>query len=338
MTTTVLPHEKQILEVQQTIQQLKEQNKNNPLWTQEELFRMEKKLDQLRKNVYSQLKAWDRVAICRHPQRPHAVDFIQNLSDEFVELFGDRTFQDDHAIVAGLAKIDGQKYMIIGQEKGKDTESRIYRNFGMPHPEGYRKAMRCMRLAAKFHIPVISFLDTPGAYPGLTAEERGQGWAIAQNLLEMARLPTPIIVILIGEGCSGGALGVGIGDVIGMLEHSYYSVISPEGCASILWKDPSKNSTAAAALRMHVEDLLKLEIVDQMIPEPLGGAHLDPKTTFSNVKSFIKEQWSSLKTVPIELLLENRYQKFRKMGKFESLSSIKVAETHETPSSSCTSQ
>lgn len=337
MSTTILPHEKQILEVQQTIHQLKEQNKNNPLWTQEELFKMEKKLDQLRKTVYSQLKAWDRVAICRHPQRPHALDYIQNLAEEFVELFGDRTFQDDHAIVAGLAKIDGQKFMVIGQEKGKDTESRIYRNFGMPHPEGYRKAMRCMRLAAKFDIPVITLLDTPGAYPGLSAEERGQGWAIAQNLLEMSRLPTPILVILIGEGCSGGALGVGVGDIIGMLEHSYYSVISPEGCASILWKDASKNAIAASALKMHVEDLLKLGIVDQMIAEPLGGAHLDPKTAYLNVKSFIKEQWAVLKTVPIELLLENRYQKFRKMGKFESLSAAMTA-THETSSSSSPSK
>ncbi len=319
MSSAILPHEKQILEVQQTIQQLKEQNKNNPVWTQEELLKMEKKLEQLRKTVYSQLKAWDRVSICRHPQRPHTLDYIQNLTEDFVELFGDRTFQDDHAIVAGLAKIDGQKFMVIGQEKGKDTESRIYRNFGMPHPEGYRKAMRCMRLAAKFDLPVITLLDTPGAYPGLTAEERGQGWAIAQNLLEMSRLPTPILVILIGEGCSGGALGVGVGDVIGMLEHSYYSVISPEGCASILWKDAGKNSTAASALKMHVEDLLKLEIVDQMIPEPLGGAHLDPQTVYANVKTFIKDQWAALKSVPIEHLLENRYQKFRKMGKFESL-------------------
>jgi len=331
MTATVLPHEKQILEVQQTIHQLKEQNKNNPLWTQEELFKMEKKLDQLRNSVYSKLKPWDRVSICRHPQRPHALDYIQNVCEEFVELFGDRTFQDDHAIVAGLAKIDGEKYMVIGQEKGKDTESRIYRNFGMPHPEGYRKAMRCMRLAAKFKIPVVALLDTPGAYPGLAAEERGQGWAIAQNLWEMARLETPIVVVLIGEGCSGGALGIGVGDAIGMLEHSYYSVISPEGCASILWKDPSKNSVAASALKMHVEDLLKLEIVDRMIEEPLGGAHLDPKTAYANVKSFIQEQTRALKTVSIEDLLENRYQKFRKMGKFESHSQIK---THETPSSS----
>ncbi|HSX26177.1 MAG TPA: acetyl-CoA carboxylase carboxyltransferase subunit alpha [Chlamydiales bacterium] len=332
---TTLAHEKQIFEVQQTLQQLKEQNRNNPLWTKDELLKMERKLEQLKKTVYSQLKPWDRVLICRHPQRPHALDYIQNLSEEFVELFGDRTFQDDHAIVAGLAKIDGQKYVVIGQEKGKDTESRIFRNFGMSHPEGYRKAMRCMRLAAKFKLPVITLIDTPGAYPGLSAEERGQGWAIAQNLWEMARLPTPILVILIGEGCSGGALGVGVGDVIGMMEHSYYSVISPEGCSSILWKDAGKNETAAAALKMHVEDLLELGIVDQMIPEPMGGAHLDPKVAFANVKTFIKEQWMALKTVPLSTLLENRYQKFRKMGKFESQDNIVI---HETPSYSSDSE
>lgn len=315
---TVLSHEKPIFEVEKTLKTLKEQNKNNPLWSQDEMQKMEKKLEQLKKNVYSQLKPWDRVAICRHPQRPHAIDYIQNIADEFVELFGDRAFQDDHAIIAGLAIIDGQKFVVIGQEKGKDTESRIYRNFGMPHPEGYRKALRCMELAAKFNLPVITLLDTPGAYPGLTAEERGQGWAIAKNLWEMARLPTPILVLIIGEGCSGGALGIGIGDSIGMMEHSYYSVISPEGCASILWKDASKNATAAAALKMHVEDLLNLGIVDEMIPEPLGGAHLDPQIAYTNVKSFIKSQWELLKSVPIDTLLENRYQKFRKMGKFVS--------------------
>lgn len=331
---TVLPHEKQILEVQQTLSKLREQNKSNPLFSADELHKMEKKLELLKQKVYAELKAWDRVSICRHPQRPHAIDYIQNLAEEFVELFGDRTFQDDHAIIAGLAKIEGQKYIVIGQEKGKDTESRIFRNFGMPHPEGYRKALRCMKLAAKFNLPVITLLDTPGAYPGLTAEERGQGWAIAHNLWEMARLPTPIIVILIGEGCSGGALGIGVGDVIGMMEHSYYSVISPEGCASILWKDPSKNAIAASALKMHVEDLLELGIVDQMIAEPLGGAHLDPKAAYVNVKSFIKEQWASLKTIPIDILLENRYQKFRKMGKFDSL----TKEDHESPVTSGSSQ
>lgn len=313
---TVLAHEKQILEVEQTLHKLKEQNANNALWSPKEMLEMENKLDQLKKTVYSDLKPWDRVAICRHPQRPHSIDYIQNCVDDFIEIFGDRTFQDDHAIIAGLGKINGQKFMIIGQEKGKDTESRIYRNFGMPHPEGYRKAIRCMRLAAKFDLPILCLLDTPGAYPGLTAEERGQGWAIAQNLLEMARLPTPIIVLVIGEGCSGGALGIGVGDVIGMLEHSYYSVISPEGCASILWKDPSKNATAAKQLKMQAEDLLSLEIIDEIVKEPLGGAHLNPNIAFQNVKSFIAQQWEALKFTSIDLLLENRYQKFRKMGKW----------------------
>jgi acetyl-CoA carboxylase carboxyl transferase subunit alpha len=333
---TVLAHEKQILEVQQTLQKLKEQNKNSPLWSQKELLEMEKKLEQLKKTVYSQLKAWDRVAICRHPQRPHALDYIQNCAEEFIEIFGDRTFQDDRAIVAGFAKIEGQKFVVIGQEKGNDTESRLQRNFGMPHPEGYRKAMRCMRLAAKFGLPVICLLDTPGAFPGLAAEERGQGWAIAQNLWEMARLPTPIVVIVIGEGCSGGALGIGVGDSIGMLEHAYYSVISPEGCASILWKDSAKNAIAAEALKMHVEDLLELGVVDQMIPEPLGGAHLDRTVAYQNVKSFIKDQWEALKSVPLDLLLENRYQKFRKMGKFEL--SIKNIAAHEIAFSGGASQ
>lgn len=316
---TILAHEKQIFEAQQTLQKLREQNKSNSLFSPEEFLKMEKKLEQLKEKVYTELKPLDRVAICRHPHRPHAIDYMHNLSDEFVEIFGDRTFRDDPAMLAGFAKIEGQKFVVVGQEKGNDTNSRIYRNFGMPHPEGYRKAMRCMRLAADFNLPVITFLDTPGAYPGLSAEERGQGWAIANNLWKMARLPTPVIVILIGEGCSGGALGIGVGDVIGMLEHSYYSVISPEGCASILWKDASKSAAAAQALKMHVEDLLELGIVDQMIQEPLGGAHLDPKMAFLNVKSFIKEQWAALKTVPIDALVENRYQKFRKMGKFDSL-------------------
>ncbi len=312
----MLPHEKQILEYEKTISQLKEQNKDKGLLSEEEIIKLEKKLDQLRNKVYSQLTPWERVAISRHPSRPRAIDYIRNICEDFTELFGDRLFRDDPSIVAGLAKIDGVKFMVIGQEKGCDTESRLHRNFGMPHPEGYRKAMRCMRLAAKFKVPVLNLLDTPGAYPGLAAEERGQGWAIAQNLWEMARLPTPIIVILIGEGCSGGALGMGVGDVVAMLEHSYYSVISPEGCASILYKDASKNEIAAQSLKMHVEDLLQLDIVDAMIEEPLGGAHHNPKEVYGNVKKYIADQWSILKTVSPDVLIEQRYQKFRRIGKF----------------------
>ncbi len=309
---TVLAHEKEILEVEKTLNTLKAQN------AFPEVTKMQEKLETLKKTIYSKLKPWDRVAICRHAKRPRTIDYIENCVDEFIEIFGDRTFQDDHAIIAGFGKIDGQKFMIIGQEKGNTTESRLYRNFGMPQPEGYRKAMRCMRLAAKFGLPVLCLLDTPGAYPGLSAEERGQGWAIANNLLQMARLPTPIIVLVIGEGCSGGALGVGVGDTIGMLEHSYYSVISPEGCASILWKDASKNKVAAETLKMQAENLLELGIIDTIIKEPLGGAHKDPKQVFDAVKRFVLEKWDTLKSIDPSTLLENRYQKFRKMGKFAS--------------------
>jgi acetyl-CoA carboxylase carboxyl transferase subunit alpha len=240
-------------------------------------------------------------------------------------LHGDRLYRDDRAIITGIARIDGVKFMVIVQEKGCDTESRLERNFGMPHPEGYRKAMRSMRLAAKFHLPVLCLIDTPGAFPGLAAEERGQGWAIAQNLWEMARLPTPIIAILIGEGCSGGALGIGVGDVVAMLQHAYYAVISPEACSSILWRDTSKNEVAARTLKMHVEDLLKFEIVDAMIEEPLGGAHHDAALMYRNVKDYIAQQWNILKTIPPEVLLERRYQKYRRMGKF-SLEEISPSE------------
>jgi acetyl-CoA carboxylase carboxyl transferase subunit alpha len=312
----MLAHEKQIAEYEKTILQFKEQNRETALWSEEEIGRLEKKLDLLRKKVYTQLTPWERVEICRHPARPRATDYIKHLCEEFTEICGDRLFRDDPSIIAGFAKIDGVKFLVVAQEKGCDTESRIQRNFGMPHPEGYRKAMRCMRLAAKFHLPVLSLLDTPGAYPGLAAEERGQGWAIAQNLFEMARLPTPIIVILIGEGSSGGALGMGVGDVVAMLEHSYYSVISPEGCASILWKDAKKKEVAAKTLKMNVEDLLQLDVVDAMIEEPLGGAHRDPQTVYHNTRRYIAEQWALLKEVPPQVLIEQRYQKFRKMGKF----------------------
>ncbi|MCB1080638.1 MAG: acetyl-CoA carboxylase carboxyltransferase subunit alpha [Chlamydiia bacterium] len=312
----MLDHEKQIADYEKTIAQLKEQNKVNGIWTDEEIVKLEKKLELLKEQVYSQLSPWERVTICRHPERPRSIDYIKNLCEDFTEIFGDRLFQDDRSIVAGLGVIGGEKFVIIAQEKGCDTESRLYRNFGMPHPEGYRKALRVMKLAAKFNLPVLSLLDTPGAYPGLTAEERGQGSAIATNLLEMANLPTPIIVVLIGEGCSGGALGMGVGDVIGMLEHSYYSVISPEGCASILWRDASKNEEAAATLRMQVEDLLEFGIVDTMIPEPQGGAHHNPKVVYEGVKQFISKQNKALKKLSQEELLEKRYQKFRKMGAF----------------------
>lgn len=309
---SVLQHEKQIYECEDTIKQIRKQS----IWSDAEIQKLENKLEQLKEKVYANLTPWERVAICRHYLRPQTSDYIKNLCDDFEELFGDRVYRDDPALIAGLGKIGGKKFVIIGLEKGKDTESRLKRNFGMAHPEGYRKALRFLQMAEKFSLPVISFVDTPGAYPGLTAEERGQGAAIAKNLFEMSKIKTPIIVTIIGEGCSGGALGIGVGDVIGMLEHAYYSVISPEGCASILWKDTSKSAEAAQTLKMQAEDLLRLRIVDAIIKEPMGGAHHNPKLVYDNVKSFIFEQLDILKSIPPGELIAKRYQKFREMGKF----------------------
>ncbi|MCH9613971.1 MAG: Acetyl-coenzyme A carboxylase carboxyl transferase subunit alpha [Chlamydiia bacterium] len=317
----MLTHEKQIDEYEKTILKLKAQSKDHGMSCDEEIGKLEGKLTKLKDKVYSELSAWDRVAICRHPNRPRASDFIKNMCDRFVEIFGDRLYADDHAIITGFGEIKGQKVVIIAQEKGNDTDSRLYRNFGMPHPEGYRKALRAMKLAEKFGLPVVSLLDTPGAYPGLTAEERGQGWAIANNLLEMAGLMTPIVVILIGEGCSGGALGMGVGDEILMLEHAYYSVISPEGCASILWHDSTKNEIAAKALNLHVEKLIQLGIVDGMIEEPQGGAHHDAETTYHNTSDAILKSLSSLQKIPLDKLVDLRYEKFRKMGEITTQSS-----------------
>lgn len=311
----ILPHEKQIHEYIKTIEHLKKQNKENPLFT-EEIRKLELKLNKLKQETYKGLNAWERILISRHAARPHTIDYIKNISENFMELSGDRCFSDDHAIVGGLIKINGENFMVIGQEKGNDTESRVYRNFGMLNPEGFRKALRLMKTAEKFGLPIISFLDSPGAFPGLEAEERGQGWAIAYNLREMARIQTPIIVAIIGEGCSGGALGMGVGDVIGMLEHACYSVITPEGCASILWKDAAKKVEAASALKLNSENLLELKIIDVIIPEPLGGAHHDPQAAYENVKKFILEQWQTLRRIPTPLLIEQRYQKFRQMGQF----------------------
>ena len=309
----ILPHEKQIYEYIQTIEHLKKQNKDNPLFNTE-IAKLEQKLQKLKQKIYGALTPWQRVLICRHPARPHTVDYIKNICDQFFELSGDRLYGDDRALVGGLAVIKGQKFVIMGQEKGNNTENRIKHNFGMMNPEGFRKALRLMQLAEKFQIPIVTMLDTAGANPILEAEERGQGWAIAQNLKEMARLATPIIVVIIGEGCSGGALGIGVGDAIGMLEHAYYSVISPEGCASILWKDAGRKAEAAAALKLNAENLLELQIVDTIIKEPLGGAHHNPSEVYASVKNYILEQREILKLMPRELLLEQRYLKFRKMG------------------------
>ena len=310
-----LPHEKQIDEYIKTIEHLKKQNLNNPLFSSE-IKKLEQKLETLKQTVYSKLTPWQRVTICRHNSRPRTIDYVKSMCDSFTELCGDRTYAEDNSIIGGFATIGNQRLMLIGQEKGCDTESRVHRNFGMVNPEGFRKALRLMKLAEKFQLPILSLLDTPGAYPGLEAEERGQGWAIAHNLREMSSIRTPIIVIVIGEGCSGGALGIGIGDTVAMLEHSYYSVISPEGCASILWKDANKNIEAASALKLNAEDLLKVHVIDAIIPEPLGGAHHNPEQTYQNVKRFVLEHIQILKEIPEELLLEQRYFKFRRMGEF----------------------
>ncbi len=311
----ILPHEKQIQEYEKTIDHLKKQSVDNPLF-RNEIKKLEQKLEKLKEKTYKELTPWQRVMICRHPSRPHSLDYIKNLCERFQELSGDRAFGEDTSIVGGIGLIGGMKCMIIGQEKGFDTESRVYRNFGMLNPEGFRKALRLMQLAEKFSLPIISLLDTPGANPRLEAEERGQGWAIALNLREMARIKTPIMVVVIGEGCSGGALGMGVGDVVAMLEHAYYTVISPEGCASILWKDADKKAEAAESLKLNSENLLQLGVIDAVIGEPLGGAHQDPQKTYQNVKKFLLEQWEVLKHLPTELLLEQRYLKFRKMGFF----------------------
>lgn len=325
---STLPHEKQIKDYEKMIEQLKSQTQSkHSLWSESELQKLEEKLARLKKKVYSSLTPWERVTICRHPARPHTIDYIKNICEDFVELFGDRHFGDDHAVIGGLATIQGQKVMLIGQEKGNDTESRIYRNFGMVHPEGFRKALRLMQMAEKFNLPIVSLIDTPGAFCGLTAEKRGQGLVIAENIYKMSQLKTPIVVLIIGEGCSGGALAMAVGDVIGMLEHAYYSVISPEGCASILWKDAQKNAEAASRLKLNVEDLIELNIVDTMIKEPLGGAHHNPQMVYDGVQKFIVEEIQRLKTISSDMLLNLRYVKYRKIGKVAT--SQELSEKHE---------
>ncbi len=309
----ILPHEKQIQEYRKTIEHLKKQSQENPVFNQE-IRKLEQKLEKLKEKVYSELTPWERISICRHPNRPHTVDFIKHLCDRFIELCGDRAYRDDCSVVGGLATISGMKCVLMGQEKGHDTESRIRHNFGMVNPEGFRKALRLMKLAEKFGLPIVSLIDTSGANPTLEAEERGQAWAIAQNLREMSQLKTPIIVVIIGEGCSGGAVGMAVGDVVAMLEHAYYSVISPEGCASILWKDAGKKIEAAATLKLNAEHLLEHNIIDAIINEPLGGAHHAPHIVYQNVKQYILEQWETLKRIPPEIICEQRYLKLRRIG------------------------
>jgi|TARA_R110002124_G_scaffold206419_1_gene372957 acetyl-CoA carboxylase carboxyl transferase subunit alpha len=276
-----------------------------------------KKLIETKKNIYKNLTAWQRVQLSRHPSRPYTLDHIKALFGEtFLELHGDRGFKDDKAMIGGLGKIGGQSFMIIGQQKGYNTKTRQYRNFGMANPEGYRKALRLMKMAEKFGIPVVTLIDTPGAYPGLEAEERGQGEAIARNIFEMVRLKVPIITIIVGEGASGGALGIGVGDRVYMLENTWYSVISPESCSSILWKSWEYKEQAAEALKLTSSDMKKQKLIDDIIPEPLGGAHYDRETTFKTVEHYILKAYDELKDLSTADLISKRMDKYTKMGEF----------------------
>lgn len=277
-----------------------------------------KKLIETKKNIYKNLTAWQRVQLSRHPNRPYTLDHINALcGDTFLELHGDRGFKDDKAMIGGLGKIGGQSFMLIGQQKGYNTKTRQYRNFGMANPEGYRKALRLMKMAEKFGIPVVTFVDTPGAYPGLEAEERGQGEAIARNIFEMVRLQVPIITIIVGEGASGGALGIGVGDRVYMLENTWYSVISPESCSSILWKSWEYKEKAAEALKLTSADMKKQNLVDDIIPEPLGGAHFDRETTFKTVEQYIMKGFNELKDLSTAELIAQRMDKYSKMGHYK---------------------
>lgn len=314
MNSNTLDFEKPIIELEKKIEEMKEYEDN--LDIREEIEKLEEKVITLKKNVFKNLTRWQRVQLARHPERPYTLDYIYLMTEDFIELHGDRTYRDDKAIVGGFAKIDEYKVMIIGQQKGRDTKSNVFRNFGMANPEGYRKALRLMKLAEKFNKPVITLIDTPGAYPGLEAEQNGQAEAIARNLLEMSRLKVPIIVVIIGEGASGGALGIGVGDRILMLENTWYSVISPESCSSILWRSWDYKEQAAEALKLTAEDLLELKIIDRIVPEPLGGAHKDHKLMAVTLKDVLKEELENLVKVKPEKMLQNRIEKFGKMGAY----------------------
>ena len=277
-----------------------------------------KKLEETKREIYKNLTAWQRVQLSRHPNRPYTMDHVNALcGDTFLEMFGDRNFKDDKAMIGGLGKIGGQSFMIVGQQKGYTTKTRQYRNFGMANPEGYRKALRLMKMAEKFGIPVVTLIDTPGAYPGLEAEERGQGEAIARNILEMMRLKVPIITVIVGEGASGGALGIGVGDKVYMLENTWYSVISPESCSSILWKSWEYKEQAADALKLTSADMKKQNLVDDIIPEPLGGAHYDRETTFKTVEKYILKGYNELKDLSTTELVAKRMDKYSKMGEYK---------------------
>ena len=317
MNASGLDFEKPILELERKIEELKGLTETENIDLSSEIKQLTQRSQKLKREVFENLTAWQRVQIARHPQRPYTLDYVDLIMDDFVQLHGDRLFSDDRALICGMAKIDGQKAMVIGHQKGRDTKENLLRNFGCAHPEGYRKAIRTMRLADKFAVPIVIFIDTPGAYPGIGAEERGQAHSIAYNLREMTTIGVPIIILVIGEGGSGGALGIGVGDRVCILENAYYSVISPEGCAAILWRDRIKAPEAAEALKLTAKDLLDMGIVDEIIKEPLGGAHREPEACAKNVKAAIKKYMKELLPIPKKELLENRYKRFREIGVFK---------------------
>ena len=314
MAKTILDFEKPIYELESKLDEMKKFSDN--LDIEKDVVRLEEKVMQLKKELYRDLSRWQRVQLARHPDRPFTLDYIYGMTESFVELHGDRAFKDDKAVVGGLAQIGQHKVVILGQQKGRDTKSNVYRNFGMMNPEGYRKALRLFKLAEKFNRPVITLIDTPGAFPGLEAEERGQAEAIARNLFEMSKLKVPIIVVIIGEGASGGALGIGVGDRILMLENCWYSVISPESCSSILWRSWEYKETAAEALKLTAPDLLEQGIIDRIIKEPLGGAHKNHKEATDTLKAALIEELDELIKIKPEKLVDNRIEKFGKMGVF----------------------
>jgi len=313
-----LSFERPIYELEARLQKLESIAQENPE-ARGEIRRLRRELTDLTRRIYSQLKPWQVVEVARHPDRPMTVDYLEMVFDEFVELHGDKFFGDDRAIRTGWAKLDDRKVMVVGHQKGRTLKERQICNYGFAHPEGYRKALGKMRLAAKFKLPIICLIDTGGAHPGIGAEERGQAQVIANSMFEMSRLPTPIICVVIGEGGSGGALGIGVGDRVAMLQHAYYSVISPEGCAGILWKSKSYAEQAANALKMTSKDLMELGVIDAVIEEPLGGAHRDPHQMASKLKLHLRNNLRQLARRPIDQLLEERYQKFRRMGVFLEL-------------------
>lgn len=314
MGKTILDFEKPIFELEEKLEEMKESSASLDIG--KDILRLEIKVAQLKEELYKGLTRWQRVQLARHPDRPFTLDYINLMTENFIELHGDRHFADDKAIVGGFAKLGDYKVMLIGHQKGRDTKSNVYRNFGMANPEGYRKALRLMKLAEKFSKPVITLLDTPGAYPGLEAEERGQAEAIAKNLFEMSRLRVPIIVVIIGEGASGGALGIGVGNRILMLQNCWYSVISPESCSSILWRSWDYKEQAAEALKLTAPDLLEQKIIDRIIEEPLGGAHKDHQAAADTLKSALLEELEKLVKIKPEKLIEERLEKFGSMGEY----------------------